>query len=255
MTTGRRGIGPAAWLASGLLAIGSVVAAPDKPLPGDDATFRPTVMIRRGNSLGSGTVIASAEGETLVLTAAHVVDGPGPISIELFKYNLGVERARNVAGFPRKLRATVAARDPDCDIAVLRVGGQLAFPYVARMARGGDSPANGTEVTSIGFDKGQRLIGSSTKVRRVDRVDLDRGGGERSFLVTDDPPELGRSGGGLFRKDGALVGVCVARADFGGKGGKSIGLFSTLGNVRALLGSQEELAAAVARPPGRRLKD
>jgi len=242
----RRGrFSPAAWLGLGLLAIGPAVAAPDIPRPEDDATFRPTVMVRKGASLGTGTVIASVEGETLVLTAWHVVEDPGPLHVDLFRFNLGLERTANSKGFPRPLKASIVARDRDADLAVLRIVGQLAIPYVARMAEDGESPPPGTPVTSIGFDRGRKLVGSSTRVRKVERIDMERGGGVRSFLATDHPPELGRSGGGLFRADGALVGVCVARAEFGR--GRTIGLFSTLGNVKALLGTRRELAAAVGR--------
>ena len=107
------------------------------------------------------------------------------------------------------------------------------------------NPAFAKMLRTIGFDKGQRLVGFSTRVRQVERIDMDRGGGVRPFLATEHPPELGRSGGGLFRADGALVGVCVARAEF--PKGRKIGLFSTLGNVKALIRSHEDLAAAVAR--------
>ena len=67
-------------------------------------TYRPTVVVRRGTSQGSGTIIASVDGETLVLTAAHVVKAEGPILVELHRYNLGMERH---AGNARRL----AARD------------------------------------------------------------------------------------------------------------------------------------------------
>jgi S1-C subfamily serine protease len=219
--------------------------AADIPRPEDDATYRPTVMIRRGKSLGTGTIIASTEGETLVLTASHVVADPGAVFVELFRYNLGVERVRTISGFPRKLEAFVVARDADADVAILRIDGQLAFPYVAGIARGDSAPAIGTKVTTIGFDKGARLIGFSTRVRSVGRIDLDHGGGFRSFLVTDDPPEVGRSGGGLFRADGALVGVCVGRMELGE--GRISGLFSTLGNVRELIRGDDAIASSMAR--------
>ncbi len=229
-----------------LLALGPAAGAVDGPRPGDDATYRPTVMVRKGSALGTGTVIASVEGETLILTAWHVVDGPGPLHVELFRYNLGMERARAAPGFPRHWRASVAARDVDADLAILRIGGQLALPYRARMPRAGEPLAPGTAVATIGFDKGQRLVGFETRTRGVERIDMERGGGDRPFLVTDNAPELGRSGGGLFRADnGALVGVCVARAE--PARGRKIGLFSTLGNVKVLLRSHEDLAAAVAR--------
>src|SRR5512144_797860 len=91
------------WTRSGLAGVALAVlvailpgASPprvpaDRPVPADDGTFRPTVLIRRGTMQGSGTVIASVEGETLVLTAAHVVRGPGELRVELHRYNLGLE--------------------------------------------------------------------------------------------------------------------------------------------------------------------
>src|SRR5262245_3387813 len=65
----------------------------DLPLESDSLTFRPTVLIRRGSSQGSGTIIASLDADTLVLTASHVVRGTGPIQVELHRYNLGIEKA------------------------------------------------------------------------------------------------------------------------------------------------------------------
>ena len=62
--------------------------------PGDNMTLRPTVIVRRGTSQGSGTIIASIEGETLVLTAAHVLRAQGPIVVELHRYNVGRDGAR-----------------------------------------------------------------------------------------------------------------------------------------------------------------
>jgi S1-C subfamily serine protease len=243
-------LGLVAWLAIGPTdcapdGLANRLAAADAPRPGDDATYRPTVKIRKGKSVGTGTIIASAEDETLILTASHVLEESGPISVELFRFNLGLERTRDGSSFPRKLAASIAARDPDADLAILRVRKQLAFPYVARMGRGEAPPPEGTEVTSIGFDRGERLLGFSTRIKGVQRVDMGRGGGDRTFLVTEDPPELGRSGGGLFRKDGALVGVCVGRAEI--VKGRKFGLFTSLANVKILIRSDKELAASVAR--------
>ena len=237
-------LGIAAWLV-----LGPAFAAPDAPRPGDDATYRPTVMIRKGNALGTGTIIASVEDETLILTASHVVDEPGPLHVELFRFNLGLERTRSASGFPRRLAAKVAARDIDADLAILRVRGQLALPFVARLGKGEAPPPTGTEVTTIGFDKGAQLIGFSTRIRTVERIDMDRGGGDRPFLITEHPPEHGRSGGGLFRSDGTLVGVCVGRAEL--FKGRKIGLFTSLTNVKALIRANEDITASLARSTAR----
>ena len=249
-------LGPAAWMLLGLGDMGPatssvrpVAAAPDSPRPGDDATYRPTVMIRRGRGLGTGTIIASAEDETLVLTASHVLGLEGPILVELFRYNFGVEKTQGAAGFPRIFPASIAARDAATDLAILRIRKQLAFPYVARVAPGVAAPPKGTPVTTIGFDKGEQLIGFSTKIRSVDRIDLEKGGGVRSFLVTQDPPEIGRSGGGLFKDDGSLVGVCVGRAEL--SKGQTYGLFTGLANIKALIRAHDDLAESMIRANAR----
>src|SRR4051812_29954209 len=106
-----------------VLWVALVAAAPatDRPLPGDDRTFRPTVLIRKGAAQGSGTVIASADGDTLILTAAHVVEERGPLRVELHRYNLGLERSTPPRGWPRSVAAEVVAADAAADVAVLRI--------------------------------------------------------------------------------------------------------------------------------------
>ena len=217
----------------------------DAPLPGDDATYRPTVLVRKGPALGTGTIIASVEGETLILTASHVVDDPGPLHVELFRYNFGWEQSRSVSGFPRKLAAAVVVQDRDADLAILRVRGQLALPYVVRIAPASRTLPVGSPVTSIGFDHGERLIGFPSRVRRIDRIDMSRGGGDRPFLITDHPPEIGRSGGGLFLENGMLVGVCVARAQL--KPGPVVGMYSPVESVWNLLNAHQNLMTVVSR--------
>ena len=217
----------------------------DAPVPGDDATYRPTVQVRKGPAVGTGTIVASVEGESLILTASHVLDEAGPLHVELNRYNFGWERSRSAAGFPRKVAATVAARDRDADLAVLRIRGQLRLPYVVRVAPGSRSVPVGAPVTSIGFDRGERLIGFPSRVRRLDRVDMEKGGGDRPFLITDHPPEVGRSGGGLFLENGMLVGVCVARARLGP--GPVVGMYSPAESVWDLLRAHENLMAVVDR--------
>ncbi len=81
------------------------------PVPWDDETYRPTVVVRRGTSQGSGTIIASVDGETLVLTASHVVKTDGPIFVELHRYNLRMEgRAATPGAWPRVIRGCPRGR-------------------------------------------------------------------------------------------------------------------------------------------------
>ena len=85
-------------------------------------------MVRKKASQGSGTVIASVEGETLILTAAHVVEGSGPLWVELHRYNFGVEKTEPRGAWPLAVAAEVAATDPAGDLAVVRLRGQPPAP-------------------------------------------------------------------------------------------------------------------------------
>jgi S1-C subfamily serine protease len=135
------------------------------PWADDDLTFRPTVLVRQGSAAGSGTVIASLPGQTLVLTAAHVVSEGDAAVVEAHRYNLGLERARKPEGWPVRLAARVVGNDPAGDVAVLRIVGKEAMPHVARLGRPGVI-ARGAAVTSLGIDGAERL--GSWNARVVD---------------------------------------------------------------------------------------
>jgi S1-C subfamily serine protease len=214
-------------------------------LPSDDWTFRPTVVVRRGTSQGSGTIIASIDGETLVLTAAHVVQERGPITVELHRYNLGLERQPPAPGaWPRPVGAVVAASDPAADLAVLRVEKLAALPYVARLAPGFADPASDSLVTSIGIDLGTRLSSWTSRLVESLWFELNDSRDERLFFITARIPEHSRSGGGLFLPNGDLVGVCVGHAEL--VPGERMGVFASRESIRQLL-RDNHLAAVIVR--------
>lgn len=237
-------LGLLAWLVASPAGFGD-----DAPQQGLDATYRPTVVVRNGASLGTGTLIASTDGETLILTAAHVVsDADKPVRLALYRYNIGVETTAPESGFPKLFTAKVAARDADADIAILRVTGLPALPYLARLDPGGVPPEPGTAVHSLGYDRGERLLGWPTRFRRTARLRFNAMTVDRTFFITDDPPIEGRSGGGLFREDGTLIGVCVGRIAWGP--GQTLGLFSPIRNVHRLIDDHPDLARATGRTRG-----
>ena len=213
--------------------------------PDDDRTFRPTVMVRKKASQGSGTVIASVEGETLILTAAHVVEGTGPLWVELHRYNFGVEKTEPRAAWPLAVAAEVVATDPAGDLAVVRLRGCPPLPYVARLAPGDEEPARGSVVTSVGIDGGTNLSSWRTEVGGVAWLAMHEGAGDRPFLVLKKPPQHGRSGGGLFRADGCLVGVCVGRIEIL-KLNRQLGLFASSASIRRML-RDHDLDEAIVR--------
>ena len=222
-----------------------------RPKPGDDQTFRPTVLVRKGLGLGSGTVIASVPGETLVLTASHVVKGPGRAIVELHRFNLGLERAEAPGRWPREVEGEIAAADVAADLALVRLRGLPALPYVARLAALDTEPERGEVVVSVGYDGGGRPSSWRGRVSEVAWLALDDRRGGRPFLITTVPPDRGRSGGGLFRNEGELTGVCVGRAEM--TPGRTSGVFASAASIRRLL-RDHELTDLVSRgEPGRAL--
>jgi S1-C subfamily serine protease len=237
-------------LASGLgLTSPSPADGPPRP-PSKDLTFRPTVIVIRGNSQGSGTVIASVPGETLVLTAAHVLAGAEQPYVEIHRQNFGLERLGAGEGWPRKIEARIAAIDRAADLAVLRVGGLGAMPFVARVDPDRGEPEVGEVVVSVGIDRGTNFASWGTRIVEYTRIDMGKGGGERPFLLTEKTPEHGRSGGALFRTDGTVVGVCVGRAEV--INGRRVGIFASPQSIRTIL-RQHDLDETVARSTARRL--
>lgn len=220
--------------------------------PADDWTFRPTVLVRRGTSQGSGTIIASVNGETLVLTAAHVIRDTGPISIELHRYNLGLERTRGIPGpWPQPVAARLAAADTAADLAVLRIEGLEPLPYVARLASPRRDPAIQSTVTSLGIDLGTRLSSWSSRLVEVLWFELNDSQDERLFFLTARTPEYGRSGGGLFLPGGELVGVCVGHAEL--VRGHRVGVFASRESIQQLL-LENGLDAVVERSEHRQAR-
>jgi S1-C subfamily serine protease len=224
----------------------SAVNAPRRAaLPADDWTYRPTVVVRRGTSQGSGTIIASVEGETLVLTAAHVVNEKGSVSVELHRYNLGQEHRQRTPGvWPRVIKAAVAATDAAADVAIVRIDGLTTLPYVARLAPDDEVLPRDSVVNSVGIDLGRKLSLWSTRLVETVSFELNDSREARPFLITEKIPEHGRSGGGLFLPGGELVGVCVGHAEL--EKGRRRGVFAAGESIRSLL-VDHHLNAAVQR--------
>jgi S1-C subfamily serine protease len=129
----------------------------------------------------------------------------------------------------------VVARDVSGDVAVLRVDGMRALPYVARLADLDDLPKTGTEVTSIGIDLGTDFKSWDTRVKGIATMTREEKDA-RLFVLTEHAPEHGRSGGGLFLADGKLMGVCVGRIEErGSKAGKVTGIFASGPTIRRVV--------------------
>ncbi len=123
------------------------------------------------------------------------------------------------------------------------------MPFVARLAPGDQEPARESVVISVGIDKGTRLSSWQSRVHGVRWFALEEERGERPFVITEQPPEHGRSGGGLFLEGGELTGVCIGRSEL--VKGRLSGVFASAASVQRLL-RDHDLDTAVVRSEARR---
>ena len=148
-----------------------------------------------GSSLGSGTIIDAGDGEALILTCGHVFrdsDGKGRISVDIF----GPKPLSNVPG-------KLVHYDLKSDVGLVSI--RVKDPVqVAKIAPPGYQVRKGDPVYTVGCNHG-----ADPTVRESRVTSLDKFLGPANVQVAGQPVQ-GRSGGGLFTKDGLVIGVCNA---------------------------------------------
>lgn len=183
------------------------------------ATVRLRIQDPRGHSCGTGTIIDARAGEALVLTCGHIFrdsGGKGRIEVDLF----GDEQKRQTTG-------KLIGYDLERDVALLsiRTPGPVA---VARVAPTNYRVSVGDTVFTSGCNNGD-----DPTVRRCHVRSLDKFLGPPNIQV-DDLPVEGRSGGGLFTKEGLVIGVCNAADPTDRQG-----LYAALATIHAQLEDHE----------------
>ncbi|MAK60741.1 MAG: Do family protease [Ponticaulis sp.] len=170
---------------------------------------------QRTSSLGSGFVIDESGH---VVTNNHVIEGADEIEV----------------GFSdgRTYPATLVGRDPDTDIAVLKIESGQTFPAV----KFADSDVSevGDWVIAIGNPFG---LGGSVSAGIISARSRDiNAGSYDDFIQTDAAINRGNSGGPLFTLDGDVVGVNTAIIS---PTGGSVGIgFSVPSNLASIIVNQ-----------------
>jgi serine protease Do len=143
---------------------------------------------RRSQALGSGFVISE---DGFIVTNNHVIEGADEILIE---FRSGEELAAELIG-----------RDPNTDIALLKVEADEALPFVPF----GDSESMrvGDWVMAMGNPLGQ---GFSVSVGVVSARERALSGTYDDYIQTDAAINRGNSGGPLFNMGGEVIGVNTA---------------------------------------------
>ena len=169
------------------------------------------------SGLGSGVLI-SKDGK--ILTAAHVVEGGQPISIEF------------ASG--QRAKAEIVAVSVPADVALLQVE---RLPDATIPAKLGDSDLieTGDDIFIVGAPYG---LSNTLTVGRVSarRPDETRGGilSTNEFLQTDAVVNPGNSGSPVFNKQGEVVAIVSSVASDTGDF-KGVGFAATVNSARTLL--------------------
>lgn len=179
------------------------------------ATVRLRVFDATGYGIGTGTIIDTQRGESLILTCGHLFRDAGiNARVEVDVFHGG--RSHTLEGRLIDFDATVR------DIALVTIKSHLTFTPVK--IRGSENPTrSGESVFSFGCSRGALPSRFDTRITGVNKYDQHLG---LSNLEIHGAPVDGRSGGGLFDQQGRLVGVCSA-ADYRG----DVGIYAGTGAV------------------------
>ena len=159
------------------------------------ATVRLRVHDDQGPSIGTGTIIDSRQGRALILTCGHIFreyrEG-GRIEVDLF----GKTEKCTVAG-------RLLSFDDERDVGLVTI--QVSSPVTTvRIAPAGYAVDVGETVMNVGCNHGDDPTVRHNKVTARDKYL-----GPPNIEVAGLPVQ-GRSGGGLFSKEGYVIGVCNA---------------------------------------------
>jgi hypothetical protein len=183
----------------------------------------------KGEDVGSGTIIDSRIGATTILTCGHIFrnwDKQSRIEIDYFR------DGRMETAVARRLYHNL-----EDDVGLIVMNNVDPLPS-CRVAPAGMKIAKGSPVLSVGCS-----LGANPTVQMLKITALNRYLGADNIEVGGMPAQ-GRSGGGLFAKDGQLIGVCS-----GADAHHREGLYVGPGTIQKLL--EHCNLAHLSRPPGR----
>lgn len=179
------------------------------------ATVRLRVQDAAGAGCGTGTIIHAKDGQALILTCGHIfreyVEG-GRINVDLF----GSSGPQTVVG-------RLLSYDEDRDVGLLTIQAPSNLETIP-VAPPGYTVEVGETVANVGCNHGD-----DPTVRRNKVTAIDRYLGPPNIEVAG-RPVVGRSGGGLFSRDGYVIGVCNA-ADLQ----ENEGVYAALGSIHQVL--------------------
>ncbi len=159
------------------------------------SAIRIRVKDKKGLDLGSGTIIHSAVGRTLIMTCSHIfkeLKDDSVIEVDVFRG----EKHETYVG-------TLIRYNMVADVGLISIPTAEILP-AAKVAGIEHQVKQGDIVASIGCNGGDLPT-----LEKIQVTELNRFLGPDNIECTGMPVQ-GRSGGGLFDRSGQLVGVCFA---------------------------------------------
>jgi thiol-disulfide isomerase/thioredoxin len=170
----------------------SAPAAQEGPMA---ASARLHVTINGHINVGSGTVVDSRPGRTLIVTCGHIFRGmeqTSKVDVDLFD-----------GATHRTYVGTVVRYDEQSDVGLVAVPTDVAVACTA-LAPPDGPPQRGDRVSCIGCSGGADPTREQLTITAINKYT-----GPDNIECTGVPVQ-GRSGGGLFDGEGRLIGVCIA---------------------------------------------
>ncbi|QDT99673.1 trypsin-like peptidase domain-containing protein [Gimesia aquarii] len=160
-----------------------------------ESAVRIRVKDKKGLDLGSGTIIHSAVGRTLIATCSHIFSelrDDSVIEVDVFQG----DKHETYVG-------TLIRYDLEADVGLISIPTSDVFSS-AKVAGIEHQVKEGDTVASIGCNGGELPT-----LEKIQVTALNRFLGPDNIECTGMPVQ-GRSGGGLFDRSGQLVGICFA---------------------------------------------
>lgn len=160
-----------------------------------EASVRLHVTINGQTQVGSGTSIESQEGQTIITTCGHLFDGwndRSKIEVDLF-----------LNGEVQRYVGRMIQYDVNADVGLVAIPTDTIVP-TAEVGTADARPQVDQPLITIGCSGG-----ATPTQERVQVTALNYFEGPDNIECTGVPVQ-GRSGGGLFNRQGQLVGLCIA---------------------------------------------
>jgi thiol-disulfide isomerase/thioredoxin len=181
-----------------------ITASTMQTMPQSPSVLMSSVKLRvdaaNAHSWGTGTIIDTRAGEALILTCGHIFrdsQGKGDVEVHLFGQNSDV-----------KIFGTCLYYDLEIDLALITIKPPCLVKAVP-IAPNSYPIQPSQDVVSVGCDNGGNPTARSHKIMSTNRVGTPRENAVPfHYIQVSGAPVSGRSGGGLFSKEGHLIGVC-----------------------------------------------